>query len=65
MFEQSLQVTACFDISEQCLKAMGDLIVDEIAQRGHFPESMGEERCLQLILNDIWEDPDGQLDAWQ
>jgi hypothetical protein len=62
---QSCKVTACFDISEQCLKAMGGPISDEIARSGQFPESMGEERCLQLILNDIWEDPHGQLDAWE
>lgn len=62
---QSFKVTACFNVSEKCLKAMDGPVIDEIVQSGHFPESVGEERCLQLILNDIWEDPDGQLDAWQ
>jgi len=62
---QSFRVAACFHISEKCLKAMDGPVIDEIAQSGHFPESMGEERCLQLIMNDIWEDSDEQLDAWQ
>jgi len=61
----SVRVTACFNISEQRLEAMGGSVVDEVSQRGQLPESMGQERCLQLILADIWEDPDGQLDAWQ
>ena len=60
-----MKVTAAFDISEQCSQAMDDLVVDDLSPFGAFTESMGQERCLQLILNDIWEDPDGQLDAWQ
>lgn len=58
-------VTASFELSEHCSQAMGDLVVDDLSPFGGFAESMGQERCLQLILNDIWEDPDGQLDAWQ
>ena len=62
---QRINVTAYFDISEQCSNEIGELVVDEQSPFGDFTESMGKERCLQLILNDIWEDPDGQLDAWQ
>jgi hypothetical protein len=62
---ERLKVTASFELSEHCSQAMGDLVVDDLSPFGGFAESMGQERCLQLILNDIWEDPDGQLDAWQ
>jgi hypothetical protein len=62
---QRINVTAYFDISEQCSNEIGELVVDEQSPFGDFTESMGKERCLQLILTDIWEDPDGQLDAWQ
>jgi hypothetical protein len=62
---QRCQVVGVFDISDQCYKEMGELVVDSLSPFGDFTESMGQERCLQLILNDIWEDPDEQLDAWQ
>jgi hypothetical protein len=62
---QRLEVIGVFNISEQCSQAIGDLVVDNISPFGDFAESMGQGRCLQLILNDIWEDPDAQLDAWQ
>jgi hypothetical protein len=62
---QRCQVVGVFDISDQCYKEMGELVVDRLSPFGDFTESMGQERCLQLILNDIWEDPDEQLDAWQ
>jgi hypothetical protein len=58
-------VVACFDISEQCSKAMGDPVIDYLSYFGDLAEPTGQERCLQLILNDIWEDSDAQLDAWQ
>jgi hypothetical protein len=63
--EQRLKVTAVYNISEQCSQAMGDFIVGERSPFGDLTESMGQQRCLQLILDDVWEDPDGQLDAWQ
>lgn len=44
---------------------MGGPVIDEIFQNGYVSKCMGEERCLQLIMNDIWEDSDEQLDAWQ
>lgn len=59
------KVTASFDISKRCSQAIGDLVVDDLSPFGGFAESMGQERCLQLILDDIWEDPDAQLDAWE
>lgn len=59
------KVTASFDISEQCLHAIGDLVIDDLSPFGGFTESMGQERCLHLILEDVWEDPDRQLDAWE
>jgi hypothetical protein len=59
------KVTASFDISSQCSHAIGDLVIDDLSPCGDFEESMGQERCKQLILDDIWEDPDEQLDAWQ
>jgi len=58
-------VTACFDISGQCSQAINDLLVYGTSKFGDFVEPMGQDRCKQLILNDIWDDPDGQLDAWQ
>jgi hypothetical protein len=59
------RVIACFDVSEECSKAMGDLELDDASQLGRFVESMGQERCLQLIIDDVWADQDKQLDAWQ
>jgi hypothetical protein len=60
-----LRVTAWFDVSEQCSTAMGELVVDGLSPFGGFAESMGQERCMQLVLDDIWDDPDKRLDAWQ
>lgn len=60
-----INVVGSYDISEQCSKDIGELVVDELSPFGDFTESMVQERCLQLILHDIWEDPGNQLDAWQ
>jgi len=65
LYARRLKVTGVYNISEQCSQAMGDLIVDDKSPFGDFTESMGEDICMQLILDDIWEDPDQQLDAWQ
>lgn len=59
------KATACFDISEKCSEAIGNLVIDETSPLGRFVESMGQERCLRLILEDIWADQEKQLDAWQ
>lgn len=59
------RATAYFDISEKCSEAIGDLVIDNSSSSGRFVESMGQERCLRLILEDIWADQDKQLDAWQ
>lgn len=65
MREDASKATACFDISEKCSEAIGDLVIDETSPLGRFVESMGQERCLRLILEDIWADQEKQLDAWQ
>jgi hypothetical protein len=59
-----LKVIAYFDVSEECSRSMGDLGTGDASQLGRFVDSMGQERCLQLIIDDIWADQDKQLDAW-
>jgi hypothetical protein len=77
------KVIACFNVSEGCSKAIGDLEIDHspplerfadltdglkidsLPPLGRFEEPMGAERCLQLLLDDIWADQEKQLDAWQ
>lgn len=61
--EPRLKVTACYNISERCSNEIGEVVVDSQPPFVGFAEPMSQERCMQLILGDIWDDPDQELDA--